>query len=110
MICGQMKLAIVIQILGGGSYLDMVMVFMSTFNHANTLFIEVVNSQLCHLSRYLINVIAYVKDDERMAEVVAQFAESSGGFINRCLGAIDGWVVNIKKPTKTINTERDILV
>ena len=100
MICGEVKLAVALRILGGGSYLDMAMVFKSTFNHANKLFVEVVFKWLCHSSFYPINGIEYVKDEERLATVATQFAQGSGGIINGCIGAIDGWVVKIKKPTR----------
>ena len=50
MICGEVKLAVTLRILGRGSYLDMAMIFKSTFNHANKLFVEVVYRWLCHCS------------------------------------------------------------
>ena len=77
MICGEVKLAVTLRILGGGSYLDMAMIFKSTFNHANKLFVEVVYKWLCHCSFYPINGIEYVKDEERMAIVATQFEPPS---------------------------------
>ena len=103
MICGEVKLAIVLRILGGGSYLDMAMIFKSTFNHANKLFVQVINKWLCHSSFYPINGVAYLRDENRMAEVAIEFARSSSGIISGCIGAVDGWVVKIKKPTKNID-------
>ena len=100
MICGEVKLAVTLRILGGGSYLDMAMIFKSTFNHANKLFVEVVYQWLCHCSFYPIDGIKYVRDEERMAKVATQFAQSSCGIMNGCIGALDGWVVKIKKPTR----------
>jgi hypothetical protein len=100
MICGEVKLAVTLRTLGGGSYLDMAMVFKSSFNHAIKLIVEVVYMWLCHSEFYPINGIAYVQDEERMAAVATQFAQSSGGIINGCIGALDGWVVKIKKPTR----------
>lgn len=100
MICGEVKLAIVLRILGGGSYLDMAMIFKPTFNHANKLFVRVISHWLCHRSFYPINGIEYIKDDKRLSEVATQFALSSGDVMNGCIGAVDGWVVKIKKPTR----------
>ena len=90
MICGEVKLAVAFRILGRGSYLDMTMVFKSTFNHANKLFVDVDNWWLCHCSFYPINGIAYVHDKERMAMEATQFVQSSGGIMNGCIGALDG--------------------
>lgn len=49
---------------------------------------------------YPINGIKYVHDEERMAKVATQFAQSSCGIMNGCIRALDGWVVKIKKPTR----------
>jgi hypothetical protein len=38
-----------------------------------------------------------------MNEVVMLFSHASNGVINGCIGAIDGWVVKIKKPSKKDN-------
>ncbi|KAL3768298.1 hypothetical protein ACHAW5_005661 [Stephanodiscus triporus] len=35
-----------------------------------------------------------------MAEVATQFSQLSCGIMNGCIGALDGWVVKIKKPTR----------
>ena len=103
MLCGEIKLAITLRILGGGSYLDLAIIFKPTFNHANKLFVMVVNEWLCHPSFYPINGIDYVKDEDKMVQVATQFAQSSNGILNGCIGAIDGWVVKIKKPTKNLD-------
>ena len=88
MLCGEVKLAMALRMLGGGSYLDMVMIFKSTFNHANKLFVDIVNNWLCHTSFYPIDGLAYVKDEQRMAAVATQFCQSSNGVINGCIRAI----------------------
>jgi hypothetical protein len=103
MICGEVKLAMTLRILGGGSYLDMAMIFKSTFNHANKLFVRIVNNWLCHSSFYPINGVAYLNDEKRMAKVATEFAQSSCGVINGCIGALDGWVVKIRKPTLNVD-------
>jgi hypothetical protein len=38
-----------------------------------------------------------------MNEVAMSFSHASNGVINGCIGAIDGWVVKIKKPSKKDN-------
>ncbi len=35
-----------------------------------------------------------------MKEVALDFARASGGVMNECIGALDGWIVKINKPTK----------
>ncbi len=48
MISGEIKLAMTLRILGGGSYLDISMLFESSFNHAHKILKYVVKEWLCH--------------------------------------------------------------
>lgn len=38
-----------------------------------------------------------------MNKVALQFANASNGVINGCIGALDGWVVKVLKPSKQDN-------
>jgi hypothetical protein len=98
-ISGEVKLAVTLRILGGGSYLDLALLFESSFNHTHKIVKHVVKNWLTHESFYPINGIAYCQDDEKMEEVALQFSRASRGVINGCIGALDGWVVKIKKPS-----------
>jgi len=46
-----------------------------------------------------INGIDYMNDDERLQKVALEFARSSDGLLAGCIGAIDGWIVKIRKPS-----------
>jgi hypothetical protein len=78
--------------------LDMALLFESSFNHTHKIFKYVVKNWLYHESFYPINGVAYYQDDEKMQEVALEFCRASIGVINWCIGALDGWVVNIRKP------------
>jgi hypothetical protein len=97
-ISGEVKLASALRILGG-TYMDMGMIFNISFNHMHKIFKHVIMKWLSHPSFYNINGIKYCSDDERMEEVALQFARGSNGVIGGCIGALDGWVVKIKKPS-----------
>ena len=103
MISGEVKLALTLRILGGGTYMDMAMIFEISFNHAHKIFKEVVRNWLTHETFYPINGIEYCNDDARMNEVALQFSNASNGVINGCIGALDGWVVKIQKPSQKDN-------
>ena len=98
-VSGEIKLAITMRILGGGSYLDCALFFEVSFNHAHKIFNEVVTEWLCHPSFNAINGIKYCRDDDEMNAVAMQFSQSSNGVINGCIGALDGWLVKIKQPS-----------
>jgi hypothetical protein len=99
-ISGEVKVAITLCILGGGSYLDLALLFESSFNHTHKIFMYVVHDWLVHDSFYPINGVAYCRDKQQMQEVALQFSQASRGVINGCIGALDGWIVKIKKPQK----------
>ncbi len=98
---GEVKLASTLRILGGGTYMDMGMLFDTSFNHMHKVFKYVIVNWLSHKSFYNINGIEYCSDENRMQEVALQFSQSSLGVMNGCIGALDGWVVKIKKPTRS---------
>ncbi len=55
---------------------------------------------LRHPSFYNINGIEYCSDENKINEVALQFARGLQGDINGCIGALDGWVVKLKKPSR----------
>ena len=102
-ISGEVKLALTLRILGGATYMDMAMVFDISFNHAHKIFKQVVLDWLTNESFYPINGVEYCNDDAMMSEVALQFSNASNGVINGCIGAVDGWVVKIQKPSPKDN-------
>ncbi len=101
MICGEIKLALALRVLGGGTYMDMAMVFDISFNHAHKIFKEVIRCWLTHDVFMPINGVEYCNDDARMNKVALGFSNASHGVMNGCIG--DGWVVKIQKPSRRDN-------
>ena len=99
-VSGEIKLAIALRVLGGASYLDCSLFFEVSFNHAHKIFKEVIENWIGHRSFFPINGIEYCSDDAKMRAVALQFTQSSRGVINGCIGALDGWLVKIKKPSR----------
>jgi hypothetical protein len=79
--------------------LDMGLLFVSSFNHTYKIVKDVVKDWLVHESFYPINGVAYCQHNEKMQEVAQQFSCASRGVINGCIGALDRWVVKIRKPS-----------
>ncbi len=105
-ISGEVKLAVTLQFLGESLYMDLVLLFESSFNHTHKIAKYVVQNWLIHESFYLINSVAYCQDDEKMLDAAVQFARALKGVINGCIGALDGWVVRIKKPSHLDGVEK----
>jgi len=98
---GEVKLAATLRILGGGTYMDMALLYNTSFNHMHKIFGYVVERWLRHPSFYNIDGVAYCSDDTKMRQVALEFARGSQGVINGCIGALDGWVVKIRKPKRS---------
>jgi len=99
-VSGEAKLAITLRVLGGGSYMDMALIFGISFNHAHKIVNYTVDNWLMHPRFYPIDGIKYCSDDIQLQEVANQFCDASQGVMSGCIGALDGWVVKIKAPSR----------
>ena len=104
-ISGEVKVALTLRILGGGTYLDMALIFASSFNHAHKIFKYVVTNWICHPNFCPINGIEYCNNDVLMKKVSDEYAESTNNVMNGCIGALDGWIVKIKCPSQRDNVQ-----
>ena len=98
-ICGEIKIALSLRLLAGGSYLDLALLFETSFSYAY----EIIH----HVVRYwfndnnLINISGrdFFNNEDALKESSEEFARRSDGIMWGTVGAIDGWLVKIKKPT-----------
>ena len=97
-ISGEVKLALTLRLLAGGSYLDLALLFETGQHYAYEIFHHVIKNWICDDRLVKINGLDYVANMDAMKAVALEFARASGGVINGCIGAIDGWVVKMKRP------------
>eukprot|EP00956_Cyclotella_meneghiniana_P038219 scaffold150376_cov62-Cyclotella_meneghiniana.AAC.3 len=97
-ICGEIKLALTLRLLAGGSYLDLSLLFETGSSYAYTIFHDVLEEWILRNKLVNINGVDYFSNDQAMCDVALQFARSSNGTLNGCIGAIDGWIVKIRRP------------
>ena len=100
LISGEIKMALTLRILAGGSYLDLSLLFEIGSSYAYQILHEVVKNWILDDRLVKINGLDYVSDETMMEAVALQFAQRSSGVINGCIGALDGWIVKTKRPTK----------
>lgn len=100
---GEIKLAIALRMLAGGSYLDLALIFDIATTSPYEIFHDVLENWIC--KDYITDFSArtYLSDVHRMRAVSARFAEQSRDIFTGCIGALDGWLVKIKKPTDKDN-------
>lgn len=95
------KLAAVLRLLAGGSYIDIQVIHgmaKSTLYHTLDIFIN----DFLSLPHYRLNFpLGQTTADESLRQrISAGFAKLSRGVLRGCLGAVDGIVIKIKKPSK----------
>lgn len=98
-ISGEVKLAITLRILAGGSYLDLALLYDTSSSHAYDIFHSVISNWILDDKLVKISGIDYMNNEERLEEVAMVFLRKSNGVLAGCIGAIDGWLVKIIKPS-----------
>ena len=103
LICGEIKLAITIRLMTGGSYLDLAALYVCGFSYTYQIFHYVNANWICSddLTR-MIDFYDNLTDEDAMKKGSMAFANgSSMGILYGCIGAIDGWLVKICCPSLT---------
>lgn len=98
-ISGEVKLAITLRILAGGSYLDLALLYDTSSSYAYEIFHSVIKNWILDDKLVKISGADYVNDEKRLEEVALVFMRKSNGVIAGCIGAIDGWLVKIIRPS-----------
>ncbi len=98
-VSGEVKLALTLRLMAGGSYLDLALLFDVGFSTAYEIFHKVIKDWILDDRLVKINGIDYCEDEERMSKVALDFSIASKRVINGCIGAIDGWIVKIRMPS-----------
>ena len=102
-VSGKVKLALVLRMLAGGSYRDISLLFEIYPSNTYHISRDVINNWILDDRLVKISGIDYTSDEERLEKVALEFARSLRGLFNGCIGAIDGWIVKIKKPSLSDN-------
>ena len=99
-VCGKVKLAIALRILGGGSYLDVSEIFHVLPNSCYPILHKITKEWIVMNKEFNINIIDYLENNKKMMETAFEFGKSSGNILRNIIGALDGWLVKIVCPTE----------
>lgn len=98
---GELKVAITLRYLAGASYLDLFMAYHVSADHILKIVCDVKRNWFCHKDVCGLDFYRDVLDNpDRLRKIAYEFGEGSGGVLNGCIGAIDGWLVRIICPTR----------
>jgi hypothetical protein len=100
-VSGEIKVAITLRILAGGSYLDLFVIYNIFQTHAYKIFHDTLKNWICNDEIFSINGEQYLNDLEAMKEVAKGFEQNCRcGVFRGCIGAVDGWLVKISQPCR----------
>ena len=106
-ISGEIKLALTLRLLAGGSYMDLALLFEVSFSYSYTIFHHVVFNWILPDNFMGFKGLDYIEDVSAMDEVCKQFAAHSDGIFSGCIGALDGWIVKIIRPNEIKDKVKD---
>ena len=97
-ISGEIKLAIALRMLAGGTSLDLSVIFDVHERHCRTIFNDVLHNWIVKLNIGSIDIASYLNNEDKMKSVSNGFSQRSNGVLKGAIGAIDGWLVKIHRP------------
>jgi len=95
---GEVKVAVTIRLLTGGSYLNLVPLFGMVRSHIYKTFDQVIEWVNIAFEMPLVSILCK-KQWSVLHEMTQEFAEKSGGFFYGTFGALDGMALQIQCPT-----------
>ena len=99
-VSGEAKLGITLRMLAGGDSLDLGALFDISISHCRAIFLDVIVHWIYDANIGNINMDAYLNNPEALERVSHGFAQRSNGILVGAIGAIDGWLVKISKPSR----------
>ena len=106
-ISGEVKMAITVRLLAGGDPLDLAVIFDVSPCHTKTIMYNVIKDWLIPSKLGDINMKSYLEDEEAMTRVSTGFSLRSNGVLKGAIGAIDGWLVKIVRPSWRLDNVRN---
>ena len=98
-ISGEVKVGIALRILAGGNPYDLGVLFDIYPKHCNLIMFEVLSKWIIHPKIGGIDFYRFINDNEAMRKVSDGFSKRSNGVLKGVIGALDGWLVRIERPS-----------
>ena len=99
-ICGEVKVAIALRLLAGASYLDLAAFYCFGFTYGYEIFHYVIENWINNDAVIKFPGLEYFDDMIKMKKTSKEFRYTGThrGIISGCIGALDGWLVKIRRP------------
>lgn len=108
-ISGEIKLAITIRMLAGGDPYDLGVLFDISDKWCRQMFTYVLKNWIVDINLGEMDITSYLTDEKELDRVSKGFSKRSNGVLIGAIGAIDGWLVKIKRPSITKDNIKNIV-
>ena len=108
-ISGEVKLAISLRLLAGGDAYDLAVMFDIGHRWCKQILYDVLNNWIVGINLGNIDIESYLNNEEEMNRVSRGFSKRSNGILQGAIGAIDGWLVKIIRPSITLDGIKNIV-
>ena len=108
-ISGEVKVAVTLRLLAGGDALDLGVIFDISSGTITSLLTDVLMDWIIKTGIGDINMTKFLGDPDAMAKVSAGFSRRSHGVLQGAIGAIDGWLVRIVRPSLTRDGIKNVM-
>ena len=98
-VSGKIKLAITLWILAGGDACDLAVIFGLYPKHCNIIMQNVLKNWIIATKIGGIDIYSYLSNKEAMSNVSNGFSHRSNEVLTGAIGALDGWLVRIVRPS-----------
>ena len=99
-VSAKVKLALTLRLLARGTYMDLTLLYKVGMTYAYDILHDVVCNWINDDRLVNINGEDYLNDIKRMAKVANDFATGSKELLKGAVGALNKWLVKIRRPTK----------
>ena len=99
-ILGEIKVCLALRYLAGGTYLNLYLWYNADPNYIMQVVHNVIEHWFCNDRVITIDIYKNLfQSSTTIQRISREFATGSGGILQGCIGAIDGWLVKIKCPS-----------
>ena len=109
-ISGEVKLGISLRLLAGGDALDLAVMFDVGHRWCKQILYDVLNNWIVEINLGNIDIEAYLSNEDELKRVSKGFSKRSNGILLGAIGAIDGWLVRIERPSIRLDGIKNIVV
>ena len=96
-VSGEVKVAVMLRVMAGASYLDLLLTYGISTASVYSVFHEA-NGWILTTFQFPLVTWVISKDEQALNTVAEGFSSASGGIFQKCIGALDGVAVKIKCP------------